>query len=287
MTRVRRFARIDLARLLVFAFLAQASLAHADDPAKPVIPNLFDPGLHRVKPDVTALKTIRFLTTEDLPPFHFNGPDGSLTGFDIDLARAICADLKIACTIQARRFETLVDTVKLGQGDALVAALANTTAFRADLAFTAPYYTRPARFVTRAKAGLDAVTQTSLRGKAIGVQAGTAHLAYLQAFFPKATPKTFPDAPALRAAIRDGAVDTIFGDGIALSLWLNDPDSKACCAFVGGPYTESYFFGEGVSIAVAKENVALRQILDYELDKLTKDGTYTDLYLKYFPIGFY
>ena len=38
---------------------------------------------------------------------------------------------------------------------------------------------------------------------------------------------------------------------------------------------------------MGKDKVALRETLDYELDKLTRDGTFSDLYLKYFPIGFY
>jgi polar amino acid transport system substrate-binding protein len=259
----------------------------AEDPPKTFIPSLFDPAHYLPKPDLGAIKTIRFLTTDDFPPFHFALPDGSLAGFDIDLARAICDDLKIACTIQARRFDTLIGAIKSGQGDALIAALANTAASRADLTFTAPYYTTPARFVTAAKTPMPDVTPEALAGHTVGVQTGTAHLAYLQTFFAKAALKTFPDQAALRAALRDGKVEAIFGDGIALSLWLNGTDANGCCTFRGGPFTESFFFGNGVSIAVAKGSIPLREALDYELDKLAKDGTYTDLYLKYFPIGFY
>lgn len=254
---------------------------------KPFIPTLFDPAHHLPKPDFAAVKTIRFLTSDDFPPFHFALPDGSLAGFDIDLARAICADLKIGCTVQARRFETLGSALKANGGDALIAALANTPAARVDLAFTAPYYTTPARFVTTAKTALPEVTPEALAGRALGVQAGTAHLAYLQTFFARSTLKTYVDQNALRAGLRAGEVEAIFGDGIALSLWLNGTDAADCCAFRGGAFTESHFFGNGVSIAVAKGNAALREVLDYELDKLAKDGTYADLYLKYFPIGFY
>ncbi len=284
MSRTRRAGR--LAGLA--AFLALTGSAFAADPLpKPFIPNLFDPAHRLQKPDLGAVKTIRFLTSDDFPPFHFAMPDGSLAGFDIDLARAICADLKIACTVQARRFDTLLPALKTGNGDALIAALANTAAARADLAFTAPYYTTPARFVTLAKTALPAATPEALAGRTVGVQAGTAHLAYLQAFFSGSVVKTYPDQNALRAALRGGEVEAIFGDGIALSLWLNGTDAAACCAFRDGPFTESYFFGNGVSIAVGKGSTSLREVLDYELDKLAKDGTFADLYLKYFPVGFY
>ena len=280
--------RLAALRLIVGLLpLVGAPALAADAQLKPFIPSLFDPSHYLPKPDVGAIKTIRFLTTDDFPPFHFALPDGSLAGLDIDLARAICEDLKIPCTIQARRFDTLVGALKAGQGDALIAALGNTAATRADLTFTAPYYTTPARFVMATKTILPEVTPEALVGHTVGVQAGTAHLAYLQTFFAKAVLKTFPDQATLRAALRDGKIDAIFGDGIALSLWLNGTDAAGCCAFRGGPFTESFFFGNGVSVAVAKGSIPLRETLDYELDKLARDGTYTDLYLKYFPIGFY
>jgi polar amino acid transport system substrate-binding protein len=279
-----RLAILSLAAALSFA----AAQAGAGEPApKPFIPNLFDPAGQAVKPEALLVKSIRFLTSDDFPPFHFALPDGTLAGFDIDLARAICADLKVACTIQARRFDTLTKALGAGQGDAVIAALANTAASRAEFDFTAPYYTTPARFVTRITPPVSDVTPEALSGHTIGVQAGTTHLAFLKAFYPASVITPYPDQETLRAALRDGKAEAIFGDGIALSLWLNGTGSQGCCAFQGGPFTESHFFGNGVSIAVAKNNTGLRATLDYELEKLSQDGVFADLYLKYFPTGFY
>src|ERR1700733_11777205 len=123
------------------------------------VPNFFDPQ-HRVeKPDLTELHSLGFLTEDDYPPFHFALPDGSLTGFDIDLARAICEELKIACTIQARRFDLLENALNAGDGDALIASLRIDAASRARFEFTAPYYTTPARFVARAGATFEATPE--------------------------------------------------------------------------------------------------------------------------------
>ena len=288
----RRSARFGAWASKVAALLMAASVAAAD-PLPPGVPDLFDPDHHTTQPDLGAVKSIRFLTTDDFPPFHFTLPDGTLTGFDIDLARAICRDLKLACTIQARRFETLIGEIKAGKDDALIAAVANTPATRNDLAFTDPYYTTPARFVAKVKSKLDsqapveAMTPETLNGHVIGVEAGTAHEAYLKTFFPQVTLKSYRNQLDLRGALQTDAVEAIFADGIGLAVWLNGPDANGCCSFRDGPFTESRFFGNGVSIAVAKTNLALRQMLDFELEKLTRDGTYADLYLKYFPIGFY
>jgi polar amino acid transport system substrate-binding protein len=137
------------------------------------------------------------------------------------------------------------------------------------------------------KSPLTAVTPEALAGHTIGVEANTAHHAYLKAFYSGAVIKPYPTQESLRASLREGQTEAIFGDGIALSLWLNGTDSAGCCAFQGGPFTESFFFGNGVSLAVAKGETALRALLDYELEKVSRDGTYTDLYLKYFPAGIY
>ena len=84
-----------------------------------------------------------------------------------------------------------------------------------------------------------------------------------------------------------GEIDTIFGDGISLSLWLDSQDGRTCCGFRGGPFMDAKFFGEGAGIAVKKGNSQLRQVLDYALAALAARGTYANLYLKYFPLGFY
>ena len=275
-------------RIAVAMLLATLSAARAAEPTtSPVIPDLFDPNNRLPKPDPNAVKSIRFLTTDDFPPFHFALPDGTLAGLDIDLARAICVDLRIACTIQARRFDTLIAQVKAGADDAIIASLANTPATRADLDFTAPYYTTPARFVVPTGSKLTSARPETLAGRKIGVQANTAQEAYLRAFFAKAAIRSYPDQQALRAGLRGGEIEAIFADGIAMALWLNGTDAQGCCTFLDGPFTESRYFGNGVSIAVGKGNVALREALDYELSQLAQSGTFADLYLKYFPIGFY
>ena len=288
-----RAGRAILAAALLAFSPARAQTSRAQMPPRPDIPDLFDPDHRLPKPDLAAVRTIRFLTTDDFPPFHFTAADGTLTGFDVDLARAICADLKIACTIQARRFDQLVGEIKAGKDDALVAAVANTPSTRVDLDFTAPYYTTPARFVAQVTSKLDAkgpnpaMSPASLAGHTIGVEAATAHEAYLKTFFPAAVLRPYRNQPDLRAAVANGEVEAIFADGIGLALWLAGTDARGCCAFRGGPFTESRYFGNGVSIAVGKGKDELRGVLDYELDRLTRDGTYADLYLKYFPIGFY
>ena len=79
--------------------------------------------------------------------------------------------------------------------------------------------------------------------------------------------------------------NAIHYDPIALAFWLNGSDSAGCCAFRGGPFLESRFFGEGVGIAVKRGNDLLRLSLNWALFRLWEKGSFTDLWLRYFPIN--
>lgn len=250
-----------------------------------VVPGFWDPRRRPERPDLTRVTAIRFLTETDYPPFNYAGPDGNPAGFNIDLARAICEEIKAQCTIQQRRFDTLIAALDANQGDAVMASIAITPQLRSRVDFTDPYYRTPARFVGRKADAIDGTRPQQLEGRTVAVVAGTAHEAYLKALYTEATLKPYPSPEAAREALKKGEVDLLFGDGMALSFWLNGTDSANCCVFRGGPYLESGFFGEGVGIAVRRGNDVLRLALNWAMFRLWEKGRFTDLWLRYFPVS--
>src|SRR2546423_83178 len=114
---------------------------------------------------------------------------------------------------------------------------------------------------------------------------GTSHEAYLKAMFTDAEIKSYGNDDALRLALRRSEVDFIFGDAISLAFWINGTDSGECCAFSGGPFVESRYFGEGIGIAVRKGNDLLRTSLNWALFRVWGKGRYTDLWLRYFSVS--
>jgi polar amino acid transport system substrate-binding protein len=249
------------------------------------VPGFWDPRRRPERPDLSRISIIRFLTETDYPPFNYAGPDGTPAGFNVDLARLICEEIKVACTVQMRRFDTLVASLNSNNGDAVIASIAETPETRKRVDFSDPYYRTPARFVSRRDFSSDDVRPEAIEGKKIAVVAGTAHEAYLKALFTEAELHPFPNAEAARDALKRGEVDLLFGDGISLAFWLNGTESGGCCEFRGGPYMESSFFGEGVGIAVRHGNDLLRQAFNWALFRLWEKGTFTDLWLRYFPIS--
>jgi polar amino acid transport system substrate-binding protein len=266
---------------------AQSPRPNAAVPARDpmAVPGFWDPRRRPERPDLSRINGIRFLTEFDYPPFNYAGADGQPAGFNVDLARALCEEIKVQCTIQARRFDTLLEALNSNGGDAIIASLAITPEMRRRVDFSDPYYRTPARFVSRKDVEIDDVRPAQLEGKKVAVVGGTAHEAYLRALFTEVEVVPFANSEDARAALRRGEVDLLFGDGVALAFWLNGTDSAGCCVFRGGPFLESRFFGEGVGIAVRKGNDLLRQAFNWALFRLWENGKFTDLWLRYFPIS--
>ncbi|SHF08541.1 amino acid ABC transporter substrate-binding protein, PAAT family [Kaistia soli DSM 19436] len=263
--------------------------AHAAEVAgsSVVIPNFFDPNRRLDRPAVDAVGSIRFATSADFPPFSFIGPDGALTGFNVDLARAICTELAISCTMQARPFDSLAASIGEGRIDAAIAGLAITAEARKALSFSEVYLRPAARFLGPASRPDADVTPAALAGRTVAVVAGSAHEAYVTAFFPKAKRLTVETLPLATEAMTSGKADLVFGDGLALAFFLQSAAAKDCCRFVGGPYLEPHFFGEGFAIALPPEKPELRHAIDWALDSLYDKGVFAELYLRYFPVGYF
>lgn len=279
-----RHALILIAAIFLGPAMAQTS---AQGDSGYVVPNFWDPAFRPERPDFPERRTIRFLTEAQSPPFSFIGADGLPTGFHVDLARAICRDLDMPCTIQTMRWELLLEGLDDGLGDAIVASLAISESMHERFRFTRRFLSRPARFVTRRDADAFEALPEGLAGRRIAVVARTAHEAYLQAFFDGAEIVPFDNDGAARVALMEGEADALFGDGLNLSLWLNGAASRRCCAFRGGAFTESFYFGEGTAIAVARDDDLLRRAFNFSLARLQANGTYAEIYRRYFPISFY
>lgn len=265
---------------------APAAGQELKQPEAVFIPNFWDPQSRLERPELSSLRIVRFVTDDQYPPFGFLGRDGALTGFNVDLARAICEELRIVCTIQARRFDTITGAIENGEADAAIASLAITPGARARVDFTRPYYRTPARFIARKEAADLDLAPERLSGE-VAVVADSAHAAFLARHFPKAALRPYPSTSALLTALRSGEAQLAFIDGVTGALWLNGADSRNCCAFRDGFFLDPAYFGEGVGIAVRKQNLLLRRAIDFAMLRLSQQGTYSELYLKYFPIGFF
>ena len=227
---------------------------------------------------------LRFLTEGDFPPFNYYDEDNVLTGFNVDIARAICLELDAACDIQVRPWAALLPALAKGEAEAVVAShrITPNTLKLAD--FTDRYYYTPARFAGRRTMSRLDITAEGVEGVKIAVAKGTAHEVYLRTFFRDSAIRLYDTVELARDALVTGAVDLLFGDGISLAFWLNGTASKACCEFKGGPFAEPRFFGDGIGIAIKRDDKQLKTMINTALKRLRESGRYEELLLRYFPV---
>lgn len=284
-----------LLAIVIVAIVPVYSMAQS-----PVTPNYFDSQERIPIADVRNIDRLRFLTTVDFPPFSFLDENGRLTGFHVDLARNICSALNIIdqCQIQALEWKDLPEAIKTRQGDAIIAGFAISAEARQSYLFSRSYLELPARFIARNSDDIDLSVLSGVTKPdgpvwqknellKVGVIGNSAHEAMLKDWFPISEPVAFEDRTALYQALKSGEVNLLFGDGLQFSFWLSGDDAAGCCQFVGGPYLSQYYLGEGLAIAVSKENADLLKTLNYGLSLLGKNGSFTEIYLRYFPNGIY
>jgi polar amino acid transport system substrate-binding protein len=297
-------ARIALARAAVALLLAQALVvipvallpgASAQQQAQPqnrmspaprervVIPFHGDPRVRSERPEGPVPRNLRIITDDEFPPLHFADPDGQPVGFSVDLMRAICERMAVACTIQVRRFDTLLQTLAEGQADIVAAAIPVTASLKSRFHVSRIYHRLPARFV--GAAGFDRFrVEAGFTGVRVGVARDTAHAAYLAEHFPKAVATGAADLDAALQLLLRGEVDLVFGDGQAAALWLGGREG-AGFRFVGGPFLGIRHFGEGIGFVLRPDEPNLKRAVDYALQGVWDDGTYARLFLRYFPVS--
>lgn len=274
---------------LTACILCVAAFAPVAGAAEPAIPNFWDERERLPKPDLSGFERIRFLTTIDFPPFNYLDGEGRLSGFHVELARAICRELDITdrCEIQALPWDELDAAMSAGRGEAIIAGTALSAEARERYAFTRPYLRFPARFIAGQASTLAEPMHSAVIDRRIGVIDGTAHEAMLRSYFPGVQVVTFSRPAWLYEALREGRLDGAFGDGMRFSFWLAGTGSANCCRFVGGPYLAPEYLGAGLAIATRRQDAVLAQAFDFALREISLNGTFTELYLKYFPVSFY
>lgn len=226
------------------------------------------------------IKNIRFATEASYPPFEYIDQSGQIKGFDIDLARALCEQLKAQCTFTNQSFNSLIPSLKLGKFDAIIAALGITKEREEQVDFTHPYYEPSASFVAPLS---KRYTIASLVSKTIGVQQGTTFEKYLKEKYQnQSTLKSYASIQDAFLDLVSGRIDLVLADTPIAQEWLKREENSKNFGIVDHPIVDHNYFGSGYGIAVRKENNTLLQSLNDALSKIKKAGQYDTLMKKYF-----
>jgi ABC-type amino acid transport substrate-binding protein len=218
------------------------------------------------------------------PPFGFVAPDGTVQGFNTDIATAVCAQMDVSCEMVRTEWEEIIPALLAGRCDAIIASMAPTAARREVVDFTSNYYISPSTFVARADPGFGP-TAEDMRGRTVGVQRATAHQELMERNYPGTNLKLYATPDEAYRDLAAGRLDAVLGGRISILT-----------GFLGTPAGEGYaLIGEatpgndsaGASFAVRKEDVALRDRLSAAIAALHASGRYQELSQRYFGTDIY
>lgn len=227
---------------------------------------------------------IRIATEGAYPPFNYMEPDGSIAGMDVEMANALCAEMKAKCTIVAQDWDGMIPALTGGKFDAIVASMSITEERKKQVDFTDKYYTTPLAVVVSKDSTLQGVGVADMAGKTVGAQAGTTQANYADDVYAKngAEVKMYPTQDEAATDLQNGRVDALISDKFVVVDWLNKA-GKDCCRLLGDvPGTETE-----AGIAIRKGEDALRERFNKAIKAIVANGTYGKIVAKYFPFDIY
>ncbi|OWY39407.1 ABC transporter substrate-binding protein [Xenophilus sp. AP218F] len=231
-------------------------------------------------------ETIRFGVDLNYPPFSKQGADGKPQGFDIDIANALCAQMKVTCQIVPQDWDGLIPALNANKFDAILSSMQITPERQKAVDFTNKYYTISSRVVAKDGVKVDAA---SFKGKKIGVLRASTQEKFAKDFWGKngATIVPYAKSPESFLDLKSGRVDAVFVDSaVGDQEFLKTPQGKGY-SFAGPNYADVKYFGLGAGIAVKKGNKALAERLNKAIDGIRKNGSYKKAQDKYFGFDIY
>jgi arginine/ornithine transport system substrate-binding protein len=232
-------------------------------------------------------KKIRIGVEGAYPPFSWVDPDGTLKGFDIDIALALCKEIDAECELVQQDWDGIIPALLARKYDAIVASMSITEERKKKVAFSNKYYNTPAKFVRKKGSGIE-ITKESLKGKTVGVQRATTHDNFISAEFGDTVEiKRYATQDEAYLDAVAGRVDLLLADSVAMGDGFLKTDQGKDFEYVGPGYTDPKYFGEGVGIAIRKKDKDLVDLFNTAIEVILKNGTYKSINDKYFEFNVY
>jgi ABC-type amino acid transport substrate-binding protein len=210
-------------------------------------------------------------TDTPYPPFEIGQPP-DITGYDIEVGRALAQKLGLEPTFQDTSFDTIFRDLSQGKFDFVLAATTITPDREQKVDFTDPYYAADQALVVTP--GSDIRTVEDLADKTVGAQDGTTGEEYANDETDASDVRGFPEGPDAINALKAGQVDaTIIDQPVAVDALEKEGGIEIATII---PTGELY------GIPVAQDNDALREQMNKALQEMKDDGTLAGLYQKYF-----
>ena len=228
-----------------------------------------------------AQEKLRIGTEGAYPPFNNLTADGSLVGFAIDIANALCEEMQVECEFITQDWDGIIPALQANRFDAIIASMSITEERMKQVDFTNKYYNTPPAIVAPNDTDIAGVTKEDLAGKTIGVQGSTTHSNYSEATYTDSDIKSYPTADEYKLDLINGRIDAANDDITVIEEWLSTTEG-ACCKIVGVITPVEEIHGSGAGIAIRKGEDELREKFNAAIDAIRANGKYKEINDKYF-----
>lgn len=229
----------------------------------------------------TAGDTIRIATEGAYSPFNMVDSSGELIGFDVEIAKALCAQMQADCEIVAQDWDGIIPGLRSKKYDAIIASMSITEERMRVVDFSEKYYSNVLAFVTPEGSNID-VTKAGLKGKTVGAQRATIAGQYLEDNLGDVVDvKLYDTQDNAYLDLTSGRLDALLSDKFPAYDWLRSEEGKGF-DFQG----EDIDINDEIGIAVRKGD-ALKGKFSAAIKAIVADGTYDKINKKYFPFSIY
>lgn len=225
-----------------------------------------------------AGEVLRIGTEGAYAPFNYTNADGTLGGFDVDMANAICDDMQVTCEIVAQDWDGIIPGLKAGKYDAIVAAMSITPERAQQVAFTEPYFSNSLVFLAKKDSSFDPSKSSDINAHSIAAQRSTLSSQWLESEYPEVNMKLYDTLSNAFLDLESGRVDAMISDKLPAIEWLSSES--------GGDYTvkgDEIDIDDHFAIAV-RPGDELQAKINQSLANLKANGTYDKINQKYFAV---
>jgi len=214
----------------------------------------------------------------DIPyePFEYRDDNGELTGFEVELAAAVCEQLEANCEFVIQAWDGMIPGLLARKFDLIMSSMSITPERAERVLFSDPYYITPGAWFAPESFDTDVMDLDAMEGKTVGVQRGTTMDTYVtENMSSTVSIKRYTTAEDMVLDLEGQRLDAVFVDyPVGEQTIMNREGYKQ----VGEPVK----LGEGVGVAMRKRDTKLAEQVNAALKQLKEDGSYDAIMNKYF-----
>ena len=265
--------------LAMAALLALAGCSNGQNKANDTVSSDANNSTETAETKAAGDNVLRIGTEGAYAPFNYTNADGTLGGFDIEIANAICADMQVTCEIMAQDWDGIIPGLKAGKYDAIVAAMSVTPERSQQVAFSDPYFSNALVFLAKKDSTFDPAKATDINAHSIAAQRSTISSQWLESTYPKADMKLYDTLSNAFLDLGAGRVDAMISDKLPAIEWLSSTS--------GSDYVlkgAEIDINDNFAIAVRPNDEALQAKINTSLSNIKANGTYDKINQKYFAV---